>query len=98
LIGEAFERVGIDSIGPIKETKNGNKFIIVAINFLTKIVELGALTGKTAENVGDFIYAKIIFNHGCPNVILSDNGKEFDNKMVEALCAKLRINKKFTSP
>ena len=32
---------------------------------------------------------------GC---ILSDNGKEFNNKLVMTLCEKLRIDKKFSSP
>jgi hypothetical protein len=53
----------------------GNKFIVVAIDYLTKIVELDAIREKTAENIDNFIYEKIILNHSCPNIILSDNGK-----------------------
>lgn len=75
-----------------------NKFIVIAIDYLTKIVELDALKEKSAVNVGNFIYEKIILNHGCPNVILSDNGKEFDNILIKTLCARLSINKKFSSP
>ena len=98
LIGEAFERIGIDLMGPFKETKNGNKFIIVGIDYLTKFIEIAALKEKNAENIVEFIYTKIILNHGCPNTILSDNGREFNNTMVRLLCEKLRVNKKYSSP
>jgi hypothetical protein len=66
----------------LKETKRGNKYIVVGIDYLTKIVELEAIKEKTAEVIGNFIYEKIILNHSCPNVILSDNGKEFNNEII----------------
>jgi hypothetical protein len=97
LIGEAFERVGIDLMGPFEITKNGNKFIIVAIDYLTKFVEIDAIQEKTADNVAEFIYNKINLNHGCPNTILSDNGTEFKNETIKSLCEKFKINKKFSS-
>ncbi|MGL5708461.1 MAG: reverse transcriptase domain-containing protein [Aeromonas sp.] len=98
LIGEAFERVGIDLMGPFKTTKRGNKFIVVGIDYLTKFIEIDAIKEKNATNIVDFIYSKIILNHGCPNNILTDNGKEFNNSMVKLLCEKLKVNKKYSSP
>ena len=52
----------------------------------------------TAENVVEFIYKKIICRHGCPNIILSDRGTHFRNKLVENLCEKFRIKHKLSSP
>lgn len=76
-------------MGPLKETKKGNKYTVVGIDYLTKIVELDAMKKKGAENIKNFIYEKIILNHSCPNVILSDNGGEFRSHIVETLCEKL---------
>lgn len=45
-----------------------------------------------------FIYFKIILEHGCPSGILSDNGKEFKNAIIDNLCTLMSINKKFSSP
>lgn len=98
LVGDAFERIGIDLMGPFKVTDEGNKFIIVAIDYLTKYVELGVLKEKSALAVSDFIFQRIILRHGCPDKILSDNGREFKNEVVKKLCDKLKIEKKFSSP
>lgn len=38
LIGEAMERIGIDTVGPMTTTLKGNRFIIVAIDYLTKYI------------------------------------------------------------
>jgi hypothetical protein len=59
LVGESFERVGIDLMGPFKETKNGMKYIIVEIDYLTKFIEIDCLKDKTAESVVDFIYERL---------------------------------------
>lgn len=98
LVGEAFEKIGIDLMGPFSVTKKGNKYIIVAIDYLTKIVEIDATNEKSALNVANFIYEKIICNHGCPESILSDNGRELYNAMIQTLCERLKIDKKFSSP
>lgn len=49
LVGEAFEKIGIDFMGSFNQTKNNNKFIIVAIDYLTKNVEMAALNEKTVR-------------------------------------------------
>ncbi len=63
MIGESFERIGIDLMGPFPITENGNKFIVVAIDYLTKYVEIDVLKEKSAINVADFIYKRIILVH-----------------------------------
>ena len=98
MIGEAFERIGIDLMGPFEITQAGNKFIVVAIDYLTKYIELDAIKDKNAETIANFLYEKIILIHGCPNTLLSDNGREFNNLIVKNLCDKMRITKKFSSP
>src|SRR3954452_8157799 len=35
-VGELFYRVGIDYVGPLLKTKEGNRYIIVAMDYLTK--------------------------------------------------------------
>lgn len=38
MIGESMERIGIDIIGPMNITLQGNRYIIVAIDYLTKFI------------------------------------------------------------
>ena len=35
-VGKAFHQIGIDYVGPLPRTRNGNKYIIVAMDYLTK--------------------------------------------------------------
>ncbi|GBC13279.2 DDE-type integrase/transposase/recombinase [Rhizophagus irregularis DAOM 181602=DAOM 197198] len=60
-----------------------SRYIVVAIDYLTKWPEAKALSEATAENVATFIYENIICQHGCPSRILSDRGSHFNNKMID---------------
>ena len=97
-VGKPFERIGIDFVGPLEKTKKGNKYILVATDYLTKWPEAKAMKEATAENVIEFIYKRIICRHGCPRTILSDRGTHFRNKLVDGLCEKFRIKHKLSSP
>ena len=85
-IGQPFDRIGIDLVGPLPETKQGNKYIIVATEYLTKWPEAKAIPSKHAEVIAPFIYEEIICRHGCPREILSDQGTEFCNQVVNSMC------------
>jgi hypothetical protein len=97
-VGESFERIGIDFVGPLERTKKGNKYILVVTDYLTKWPEAKAMKEATAKNVIEFIYEEIICRHGCPRVILSDRGTHFRNELVDGLCEKFEIKHKLSSP
>ena len=97
-VENAFDRIGIDYVGPLPRTKRGNKYILVVIDYLTKWIEVKALKEATAEATADFIYKGIICRHGCPKIILSDNGTHFKNRLIQQICEKFGIKHKFSSP
>ena len=97
-VENAFERIGIDFVGPLPRTAKGNKYIIVAIDYLTKWPEAKALKEATAEKTADFIYKEIICRHGCPKIILTDRGTHFNNQMIQELCKNFEIEHKLSSP
>ena len=84
-VHEPFYQIGIDFVGPLPCSKSGNKYIIVAIDYLTKWPEARAFPTATAENTATFIYENIICQHECPTRMLSDRGSHFKNEMVEKL-------------
>src|SRR6059058_1662492 len=97
-VGEPFERIGIDFVGPLERTRKGNKYILVVTDYLTKWPEAKPMRDATAENVVKFIYEGIICRHRCPKIIMSDRGTHFRNKLVEGLCEKFKIKHKLSSP
>lgn len=43
---------------------------------------LKSVPNKSALSINDFIHEEITLTHGCPDSILSDNGREYKNSMV----------------
>ena len=93
-----FYQIGIDFVGPLPKTKNGNKYIITAMDYLTKWPEAKAIPEATAEQTAIFIYEEIICRHGCSTKILSDRGSHFKNQMIEKLMEKFQIKHLFSTP
>nr|GFA77793.1 reverse transcriptase domain-containing protein [Tanacetum cinerariifolium] len=68
---------GIDFMGPFPSSK-GNKYILVAVDYLSKWVEAKALPTNDARVVVKFL--KSLFSQfGIPRAIISDRGTHFCN-------------------
>ncbi|CAJ0960168.1 unnamed protein product, partial [Mesorhabditis belari] len=63
------------------------KLIFVYQDHLTKFVSLGALKTKTAKEVVDNIVS-IFGTFGAPQILQTDNGREFANKLLEEAVAQ----------
>ena len=64
---------------------NGKRYLIMAVCAYTKWVEAGALTGKSAKEVADWVHANIVYRFGVPLVIHMDRGMEFAARFKEYL-------------
>jgi Integrase zinc binding domain/Integrase core domain len=93
-----FYQIGIDFVGPLPQTSQGNKYIIVAMDYLTKWPEARAVPRATAEETTKFIYEEIICRHGCPQKILTDRGTHFKNQLVENLMKEFEIQHLLSTP
>ena len=58
---QAWHQIGIDLVGPLPETPNGNKYICTITDYYTKWAEATALPSKEAVGVANFLY-KVIEN------------------------------------
>ncbi|RDX97776.1 Gypsy retrotransposon integrase-like protein 1, partial [Mucuna pruriens] len=82
-----FSMWGIDVIGPIEpKASNGHRFILVAINYFTKWVEVNSYSTMTRSMVVKFIKKDIICRYGLPAHIITNNGTNLNNKMMIELC------------
>jgi Integrase zinc binding domain/Integrase core domain len=97
-VGEPFAKIGIDIVGPLPITKQQNRYIIVATDYLTKWPEAEATSEATGKRVAEFIYQTIISRHGCPKQIISDRGTHFRNEIVQALLKKFEIQHLLSTP
>jgi transposase InsO family protein len=96
-IGKPFDRVGIDIVGPLSITHTGNRYIVVATEYLTKWPEAKAIVDTKATTIAKFIYEEIICRHGCPKALLSDQGTPFCNELVDSLCNLMTMRHRLSS-
>ena len=96
-VGQPFEQVGMDIVGPLPMTKKGYTHIVVATDYLTKWPEARAIINAKASSVVTFFYEDLICRHGCPKVLLTDRGTHFVNEMLDSLCREIGIKHKLST-
>lgn len=83
--------LSIDFMGPLPRSKQGNRFIFVAIDCYTKYLYVKAMRNATAQAVIDFLEKEVFLHNGVPEQIISDNGKQFTSKQFEEMCNRKGI-------
>ncbi|CAL8990767.1 unnamed protein product [Prunus brigantina] len=93
-----FAQWGLDLIGPMPEGKGQVKYAVVAVDYFTKWAEAEALATITAARIETFVWQNIVCRFGIPNIIVTDNGRQFDNAKFKQFCSNLKIKLCFASP
>ena len=75
-----------------------NKNILVMVDHLTRWPIAKAIPDKDATTAANAIFKKLILDHGAPEVLLSNHGKEFTNETLAYVCQEFNIEQYFTSP
>ena len=91
------ERVHADLMGPLRSITS-NKYILVMSDSFTKWIELIPLPNKSAEEVAKAVYENWICRNSPMDTLITDNGKEFRNQVMEELCKNHGIKHCYTSP
>ena len=91
------QRVHMDLIGPLPTSPNGNKYILTMVDAYSKLVELIPIKDKTAESAADGIIKGWVSSHAVPNLILTDAGNEFKNRVMKSMCEKMGMSHRTTS-
>nr|GFB87864.1 reverse transcriptase domain-containing protein [Tanacetum cinerariifolium] len=92
---EIFDAWGIDFMGPFPSSK-GNKYILVAVDYLSKWVEAKALPTNDARVVVKFL--KSLFSRfGTPRAIISDHGTHFFNDQFARVMTKYGVTHRLTT-
>ncbi|XP_061342860.1 uncharacterized protein LOC133289023 [Gastrolobium bilobum] len=94
---ENFYVWGIDFMGPFPPSY-GNKYILVAVDYVSKWVEVVALLTDDAWVVIAFLKRNIFVRYGVPQAIISDGRTHFDNRQVEYVLAKCGVKHKIATP
>jgi hypothetical protein len=85
-------------MGPFLVGTKQAKFLVVAIDYFTKWVEAEPLATISEKNIKGFVWKAVICRFGIPRVLISNNGKQFDNGPFRELCSQLNIKNHYSSP
>ena len=94
----AWHTVSMDLVGPLPPSTIGVKYIIVAIDHLTKWVEARSVKDLGARTVARFVQEQIIHRHGCPQFLLTDNATNFTGRVLPKLNYLMGIREVLTTP
>ncbi|GJT37228.1 reverse transcriptase domain-containing protein [Tanacetum coccineum] len=86
---EIFDVWGIDFMGPFPSSR-GNKYILVAVDYLSKWVEAKALPTNDARVVVKFLKS-LFARFGTPRAIISDRGTHFCNDQFAKVMLKYGV-------
>ncbi|KAM1771926.1 hypothetical protein ACFX11_046684 [Malus domestica] len=69
----------------------GEAYILAATDYFSKWAEAIPLREVKKETVVRFIKEHIIYRYGVPRYIITDNEKQFSNRLVDELCEKYKF-------
>ena len=90
VIGEPFDRVQIDCVGPLPRTKSGNKFLLTIMCTATRFPEAIPLRSITAPAVVKAL-VKFFSTFGLPRKVQSDQGSNFMSRVFAQVMKQLNI-------
>nr|XP_009775484.1 PREDICTED: uncharacterized protein LOC104225403 [Nicotiana sylvestris] len=87
---EVFDVWGIDFMGPFISSYD-NKYILVAVDYVSKWVEAATFPTNDSRVVVGFLKKNIFTRFGIPRAIISDGGTHFCNHVFEKLLDKYDV-------
>ena len=92
-----FDKIAIDLVTDCKISTSGNKHILTIIDHLTGWPEAFPIPDKSADNIVATLINQCLPVHMCSIYILSDNGMEFKNSLMDQVLQQLGIDRIFSA-
>lgn len=92
-----FTRWHLDFIGELPATQNGNRWILMAVDYATNWIIAKPLINASGEEIVNFLYEEIVMKFSCPVEICTDRGNNFMSKILKQYMKKIKSKHIFTS-
>ncbi len=96
VIGEPFEHVIVDCVGPLPKAKSGNQFLLTVMCTATRYPEAIPLHKITARAVVKALI-KFFTTFGLPRIVQTDQGTNFLSKLCAQVFKSLNITHRISS-
>ncbi|KAJ8971360.1 hypothetical protein NQ314_000741 [Rhamnusium bicolor] len=94
---QPWKTISLDVLGPYPETKEKNRFVMVATDLFTKWVEAKPTQKSTIRSMIQFLEEEVFHRWGFPEQIITDNGPQFRSNVWRQYLTRQHLNH-FTAP
>ena len=95
--GSLFGRWSVDVFGPLPRSAKGYTHVLVAVENLTGFPEMIPMRGQKARDVSNALI-EVWSRYGCPRVIRTDQGKNFESKLLQEVLHTFQVERVRTTP
>ena len=95
-VEKPFHRIAVDALKMLP-TSNGNKFVVVFMDYFMKWVEALAVPSQEAPTIAHLLVKNIVCRRGVPQYLLSDRGANFLSSLILEMCHIPGVQKLNTS-
>jgi len=95
-ICDLFYHVALDTVRPLLETTNGNKYVLVVIDHYFKWFWTQPIKEYDAYTNAKFLEDEVICRYGVPKYVLTNNGSEWMKEFVK-ICQNYGITHQVTA-
>ena len=92
-----FDKIAIDLVTDCETSTSGNKHILTIIDHLTGWPEAFPIPDKSTDTIVATLINEYLPVHMCLRYILSDNGTEFKNSLMDQVLQQLGIDRVFSA-
>ena len=93
-----FDKIAIDFVTECETSTSRNKHILTIIDHLTRWPEAFPISDKSADTIVTTFINEYLLVHMCSWYLLSDNGTEFNNNLMDQVLQQLGIDRIFSAP
>ncbi|RVW54843.1 Gag-Pol polyprotein, partial [Vitis vinifera] len=94
----AFRAVGHGHSGTPPSSTCPEEIPLVATDYFSKWVEAEAYASIKDKDVTKFVWKNIVCRFGIPQIIIADNGPQFDSIAFRNFCSELNIRNSYSTP
>ncbi|OWY92177.1 Pol Polyprotein [Phytophthora megakarya] len=88
--GDVGDRWALDVAGPLPATDGGKKYVVVAVEYVTRYAVTIAVKDHAAKSIAEFLMKQVVLRFGPFREILTDGASELVGKVIEELVVLLQ--------
>ena len=84
--GFPVEKIAMDIVGPLTKTARGNRYLILLVDYYTRLPEAYAIVYQDAHSITSKLVTEYFARYGTPYCIHSDQGANSESNLMREIC------------